>query len=269
MPKKTAPRISAGYLQFRPQFGKVEQNTSRLLELLHPHRADLIVLPELCLTGYNFRDRAELERYAVAPSRSDSVKALRALCAKKDMHLVLGLAERAGDQIFNTALLIGPRGIALTYRKLHLFMREKEIFDPGDRPLAVRNVKGVRVGLMICWDWAVPEAARTLALRGADLIAHPSNLVLDYCQRAMFARCVENGVYAITANRCGADRRPHGTIRFTGRSQIVGPRGELVQRAGMRREELHVEGIDAGRARDKMITPYNHTLQDRRPEFYA
>ena len=111
-------------------------------------------------------------------------------------------------------MLLGPRGLLQTYRKVHLFNQEKRWFDPGDLPFQVERVRGVRVGMMICFDWVFPEASRALALQGADLVAHPSNLVLDYCQRVMPARCIENGVFAVTANRFGEDRRPHRQRAF-------------------------------------------------------
>jgi len=111
--------------------------------------------------------------------------------------------------------------------------------------------------------------ARTLALAGADVICHPSDLVLGHCQQAMLTRSLENGVFSVTANRFGADRRPHGEVNFTGRSQIVGPRGELLFRAPSQREVVHVLKIDPARARDKAITSQNQLLKDRRPEFYT
>jgi predicted amidohydrolase len=114
-----------------------------------------------------------------------------------------------------------------------------------------------------------PEITRTLALQGMDLLCHPSNLVLkNFCQQAMTTRCIENSVYAVTANRFGEDRRDHGTVRFTGRSQVVAPRGEVLYRAAGDRTDLHVEAIEIARARDKMLTDRNHVLKDRRPEFY-
>ena len=131
------------------------------------------------------------------------------------------------------------------------------------------SAKVWRVGMMVCFDWIFPETARTLALAGADVIAHPSNLVLTYCQQSMLTRSLENGVFSITCNRFGADTRPHGTLRFTGRSQIVGPRGELIARATAQRETLTIHSIDLAKARDKAITPSNHLLRDRRPEHYA
>mgnify|MGYP001439503708 FL=1 len=123
--------------------------------------------------------------------------------------------------------------------------------------------------MMVCFDWVFPEVARALALAGADIICHPSNLVLGYCQQAMLTRCLENKVYAITANRYGFDHRPHGNLRFTGRSQIVAPGGTLLHKAASQRDELFVMDIDPALARDKSITPRNEVLRDRRPEFYT
>jgi len=258
-----------GYYQFRPRFGDPRGNCDRVLERLGAVDADLIVLPELPFTGYLFRDRRELATMAEDPRRSEIVADLVALCRRRRFHLATGFAERAGDRIFNSSLLLGPRGIRRTYRKIHLFNNEKRWFDPGDLPFAVDRLRGVRVGMMVCFDWVFPEAARTLALEGADLLAHPSNLVLDYCQRVMVARSIENGVFAVTTNRFGADDRPHGSVRFTGRSQITDPLGEILHRAPSRREELFVCAIDPRAARNKKITPANDRIADRRPDFYA
>jgi predicted amidohydrolase len=170
--------------------------------------------------------------------------------------------------VFNSALLIGPQGVGHTYRKLHLFSTEKDCFDPGDVPLQVNEVRGFRIGMMICFDWIFPEVARTLTLQGADLLCHPANLVLTYCQQAMLVRCTENLVYAVTANRYGTERRPHGELAFTGQSQIVAPRGKLVHRGDPAREELYVAEVDLALARTKKIVARNDILADRRAEYY-
>jgi predicted amidohydrolase len=260
--------MRVGYFQFRPRFGQVEKNCDRVVNALGGADADLIVLPELAFTGYYFRNRAELRSMAEDPRRSTAVERLRDLCRERGFHLVAGFAEKDGDRLFNSALLIGPRGVVRTYRKLHLFNLEKRWFDPGDLPLEVHRVRGARVGMMICLDWVFPEVTRTLALEGMELLVHPSNLVLGHCQRVMVGRCIENAVFAVTANRYGKDARPHGSLRFTGKSQIVGPEGTVIARARSQREELSVCEIDPRRARNKRITPGNHLLRDRRPAFY-
>jgi predicted amidohydrolase len=127
----------------------------------------------------------------------------------------------------------------------------------------------VRVGLMICFDWIFPESMRSLVLDGAEVVLHPSNLVKPWCQDAMVTRCLENGAFAVTANRVGQDDRGDGLrLRFTGRSQITAPRGGIVARAAEDGECVRVETIDLADARDKRVTGVNDLLADRRPDAY-
>ncbi len=112
--------------------------------------------------------------------------------------------------------------------------------------------------------------ARALALKGADLIAHPANLVLPYCPDAMVTRCLENRVWAVTANRIGTEARGGKTpLRFIGQSEVVSPRGEILYRASFDQEELRVVEIDPSAARDKCLNPYNDLFAQRRPELYG
>lgn len=257
-----------GYFQLKPQFGQVARNVEYVVNRLRDVQADLIVLPELAFTGYFFRDREEVLQLAEPLDDSPTLAVLTALCRGKGMYIVTGFAERRGEKVFNSACLIGPEGVLYTYRKIHLFHNEKHWFDAGEEPFRVIEVQGIRLGIMICFDWIFPESVRCLALQGADIICHPSNLVLSYCQQTMLSRCLENGVYAITANRFGVDRRPHGRLRFTGRSQIVAPRGKLLHRAPAQREEIFIVEIDPLQARNKSFTPTNDLFRDRRPEMY-
>ena len=260
--------MKVGYYQFRPLFGEVDKNTNKVIKALETIDADLIVLPELAFTGYYFKNRNEVKTLAEDPKKSITVDALAALCKRKKLHLVTGFAEKHKDKYFNSALLIGPKGIKHIYRKIHLFNEETKWFDAGDIPLQINKINNVNIGIMVCFDWAFPEVARVLALQGADIICHPSNLVLSYCQQAMLTRCLENKVYAITTNRFGYDKRPHGNLRFTGKSQIVAPGGTLINRSYAQREDLFIMDIDPKLARDKSITPLNEVLRDRRPKFY-
>jgi predicted amidohydrolase len=261
--------LRVGYYQFRPLFGKIRRNLNKVVTALQGIAADLIVLPELAFTGYHFKDRRETLQLAEDPKTSETVETLTRLCRQQDLYLVTGFAEKRKDRVYNSALLIGPGGIEHIYRKLHLFNTEKQHFDPGDTPLAVQEVRGARLGMMICFDWAFPEIARILALEGADILCHPSNLVLGYGQQAMLTRCLENKVFAITTNRYGTDKRPQGELRFTGKSQIVAPGGVLLNQAPAQREALVITMIDPDQARDKRLTPLNDLLADRRPGYYG
>ena len=260
--------MRVAYFQFKPIFGKVEKNLTTVCDAIDGAAVDLIVLPELAFTGYYFQDRAELAQLSEDPYQSPTINSLTDLCKRNNFYIVTGFAEKAGDKLYNSAILIGPNGIEHTYRKLHLFNEEKNIFDTGDTPLSVQEVKGVKVGLMVCFDWAFPEVMRSLTLLGAQIVCHPSNLVLSFCQEAMITRCLENRVFAITTNRFGADRRPQGTVKFTGKSQIVAPGGEILQRAHSQRAALYIAEINPKLADQKSITPLNDLLADRRPDCY-
>ena len=260
--------IKAGFFQFSPLFGEVQKNLNKVIKTIGNTDADLIVLPELPFSGYYFKDRDELSTFAEDPDDSNIVSSLVKLCREKDLFIVTGFVEKAKDKIFNSALLLGAGGVIQTYRKLHLFNTEKLYFDPGDLQLEVSDIRGINVGLMICFDYAIPEVARTLALKEADLLCNPSNLVLYYSQKVMPTRCFENSVFAITANRFGTEKRPHGNISFSGQSQIASPMGDVIYQAQSTTEELYITEIDPSLARNKKVTERNDLLADRRPEFY-
>ena len=257
-----------GYLQFRQYFGMDKQNLERIISALTGVQADLIVLPELPFTGYYFKDREELTGLAEDVNDSPTIERIKGFCQQQDMHIVTGFAEKAAEKIFNSAILIGPGKIIQIYRKLHLFNTEKDNFDPGDMSLEVAMVGDVKIGMMVCFDWVFPEVARILALKGADILCHPANLVLTHCQQAMLTRSLENSVFTVTANRHGTEKRPHGELTFTGQSQITDPIGNSLSIAEQYADSLCVVEIDVNSARDKKMTDKNNLFSDRRPEFY-
>lgn len=259
--------MRAGVVQFHPRFGDIRGNMERLSAMIASEDADLFVLPELALSGYIFESRDEALSLAQEPASAE-FDGLADLAAQKGATVVAGFAESAEDGLFNSSLMLTPEGARHVYRKVQLFCDEKRIFDPGDRPPAVFEVGGVRLGMMICFDWIFPEIARTLMLAGADVLCHPANLVLPFCQDAMVTRCIENRVFAVTSNRIGTESRAGQEFTFTGRSQVVAPRGEILVRAEVEGEGVFVVEIDPALARDKAITAFNHVITDRRPELY-
>ena len=131
------------------------------------------------------------------------------------------------------------------------------------------DLDGVKVGVMICFDWRFPETARSLALKGAEIIAHPSNLVLPHCPQAMITRCLENRIFAITADRVGEEERiPGEKLNFIGQSQVVDPDGNILVRASETEEEVHIVDIDLKKARDKYLNSQNEIFKDRRTDLY-
>lgn len=253
-----------GYAQFGPVFGDRATNHETIGRMAgHGASADLLVFPELCVSGYDFRDRDELASLAEPFGSGPTSLLARELAEAHGAAIVIGYPEKAGELFFNSCVLAAPGGILANYRKLHLFSRESRVFAPGDAPPPVIDTLAGRVGLMICLDWLFPEAARVLALGGAQVIAHPSNLVLPHCQKAMITRSIENGVFSVTANRIGTEARTDRSLTFTGASQVLGNRGELLLSAPVDDEHLGLVEVDVEQADDKMITQENHLLEDR------
>jgi predicted amidohydrolase len=260
-----------GVVQFNPEFGKVGENTQRALALAGEADADVYVLPELFSTGYQFKDRAEALDYAEEIPDGPTTEALERFCRERGCFVAGGLAEKTGNKLYNSSFLVGADGFIATYRKSHPFDREKEIYDVNDRDLFnVYDLGIARVGMMICFDWIYPETARILALRGAQVILHMTNLVLPYCQAATVTRCIENRVFTAVANRTGTENRvPGETLKFTGTSVVVNPKGEYLLKAGDVEEGCRVVEINPADADNKMATPRNDLLKDRRVELYG
>jgi len=257
-----------GFIQFRPVFGDIEGNLAAIREHVSSVEADLLVLPELATTGYAFTSVEELAELAEPFETSPSLASLRELARERSCALVVGFAERADEGLFNSAALLTPGGERRLYRKIHLFGAEKRFFLPGNLPFEVHELNGVGVGMMICFDWFFPESARVLALKGAQIICHPANLVLPWCQRAMVFACLQNRVFAVTSNRHGTEKRGEYSFTFTGGSQIVNPDGDVVACAPEDGDRVVVVDIDPGEALNKNINRYNNLFADRRPEFY-
>jgi predicted amidohydrolase len=261
--------MKAAFYQFSPEFGNVWANVEKMTGALSSVNADLIVLPELFNTGYQFTTKDEAEALSEEIPSGYTTQRLIEISRERSVYIAAGVAERDGDTLYNSAVLTGPEGFMGVYRKTHLFFEEKLWFSPGDTGFRVWKTFIGNIGLMVCFDWFFPESARTLALKGADVIAHPSNLVLPYCPEAMITRCLENRVFAVTANRIGKEERGgKEALEFIGTSEIVSPKGKVLYRASRDGEEMGMAEIDVTEARDKDLNQYNNLFEDRRPELY-
>lgn len=260
----------AGFLQFDPVFGDIEGNVSRVLQIVSDKQVALVVLPELFSTGYQFVSKDEVSSLSEEIPAGFTTKRLVELSKDKKLYVVAGIAERDSGSFYNSAVLTGPEGFIGVYRKIHLFSEEKLWFSPGNSGFKVWDTAVGKIGIMICFDWFFPESARTLALKGADVIAHPANLVLPYCPDAMPTRCLENRVFAVTANRTGSEERGgKERLEFIGTSEIVSPAGEILYRAARDSEEFGLAELDISQARNKNLNAFNNLLEDRRKEFYT
>jgi len=256
-------------VQTDPVFASKENNLQQALSLMKSAQADLYVLPELFVCGYNFTEVQEVKSLAEPFGSGETFDKISQFAKEAKCFVVYGFAEAAGAAFYNSAAIVGYDGTAGLYRKVHLFDREKLFFQPGDLGFRVFETPIGRIGLMICFDWYFPESARTLALRGAQVIAHPSNLVLPNCPDGMRTRCLENRVFAVTANRVGTEDRGGHSLTYIGLSQITSARGEILHRSPSDKPEIAVRQIDLHAADDKNLNTRNHLLNDRRPDTYA
>lgn len=262
--------MKAGFYQFNPLFGKKEENIDKVQAAVKDSDLDLLVLPEFFATGYQFVSKDEVAELSEEAPGGLTTDFLVDLSHRKGIYIAAGIAEKNNDRFYNSAVLTGPDGYIGIYRKTHLFFEENLYFTPGDTGFKVWETDIGRIGVMVCFDWFFPESMRSLALLGADVVAHPSNLVLPYCPDAMPLRCLENRVYAITANRTGTENRKNGqSLTFIGMSEIVSPKGEILTRASEDGDALTVIDINPEDARDKALNPFNEILKDRRPDLYG
>ena len=256
--------------------GQPEANLQAMLAKLKETAAagaTLTVFPECALTGYCFDSVAEALPFAQTLPGPATERFANA-CRDLDVFAVFGLLEKNGDRLFNAAALVGPSGLIGTYRKVHLpYLGIDMKTTYGDRPFRVFEVGGVKIGMLICYDAAFPEASRSLALLGADLILLPTNwppgaeCVADF---TINSRAMENAVYFMAVNRVGEERG----FQFIGRSRICGPSGcTLASTEGTQPTVLYAD-IDPQQSRNKRVTrvPGKHAidrLADRRPEMYG
>jgi predicted amidohydrolase len=260
--------MKVGFYQFSPIFGEPKKNLEKIAELLLKCDADLVVLPELAFTGYLFIEKQEVLSLSETIPGVISDK-LREIAIKKDMAIVTGFAELAGEKVYNSAFLVTPEGDIKIYRKNHLFHEEKLFFEPGDLGFPVFTVKGVKIGILICFDHFFPEASRSLALQGVQIICHPSNLVIPQkAQITTRARCIENKIFWILANRTGCEIRGEKKFTYSGLSQISDPEGRIMVQAGELEEGFFAVDINPELAKNKSITPLCSLFQDRRKDIY-
>lgn len=259
-----------GFAQFEPKVGEVLVNLTAVRRLAAEAKgADLLVFPELATSGYELMDPDEVLVLAEPKQGGATHETLLDLAQANQCSYIIGYPEIDGDTLYNSCMLVNPDGSSANYRKIHLFSREKDLFSPGDAPPAVYETQAGRVGMMICFDWIFPETARMIALQGAQILAHPSNLVLQWCQRAMFARSVENRLFTITANRIGAEERVGRRLTFTGASQLLSPVGETLTKAPNTEEYIGLAEINPADADKKDVTEYNHLFDDRMTGLYG
>ncbi|MBL1148919.1 MAG: carbon-nitrogen hydrolase family protein [Armatimonadetes bacterium] len=261
-------------VQFAPAFAEPHANASRCAEWLQDAAdadASLVVFPEAAITGYCARSYEEARDIAV---ESDSDPMLRFADAVRaaGLHAVVGFAERAGAELFNSALVCGPDGPIGLYRKTHLPYLGFDKHAKRGSALDVFELPFCKLGVLICYDIRVPEAARVLALKGADIVALPTNWP-DKAQRSPQIVCptraMENRIYVAASSRVGEENG----FSFIGMSRVVAPTGDVLASADSQEETVIIADVDVLLARQKrvVIVPDEYELDtfgERQPELY-
>jgi predicted amidohydrolase len=271
-------KIKIACIQTQPTIGNVEANVAHSIALIDRAvglGARLVVLPELCNSGYMFQSREEAFAASEPVPAGPTVRAWSETAARHKLHLVAGICERDGAKLFNSAVLIGPAGYIGTFRKVHLWNEENLYFEPGDLGFPVFHTAIGRIGMAICYDGWFPEAYRLCALQGADIVCVPTNWVPIPGQaegrEAManilaMAAAHSNSIYIACADRVGTERGQP----FEGQSLIVGYTGWPVAGPASRdREEILVAEVALGEARRaRNWNAFNQVLRDRRSDLY-
>ncbi|UCH37758.1 MAG: hydratase, partial [Candidatus Bathyarchaeota archaeon] len=200
------------------------------------------------------------------------------LAHERNIYLVAGIAEKEGEKLYNSAVLIGPKGVIGTYRKLHLWFEEQLFFHPGNLGLPVFHLPFGCLGMHICYDLWFPETSRILALQGADLICSPTNWVpssnpfYDEADRCIanylaIAAAQSNALFLACADRIGIERGQP----FEGRSIIIEPSGRTIAGPASKNcEEILVATINMMNSRKlKTTSSMNHRFADRRTDVYG
>jgi predicted amidohydrolase len=252
-----------------------ERNLGKILENLEAAAragAKLVVFPECALTGYCFTSREEAEPLAETvpgPSTEKLAAAAKAL----DCAAVVGLLEREGDRMYNSAAVVDSQGILGTYRKMHLPCLGIDWFNAlGDKPFPVFATAHGRIGINICYDCSIPEAARVLKLKGAQLLAIPTNWPWgsDSWQHTPEVRATENHFHVVAADRVGEERG----FRFSGHSKIVDFFGKVHAEAGETEETILYADLDLAAADSNRVVRVPgkwefDRIAARRPEMYG
>src|SRR5688572_8987344 len=238
-------------VQMDVALGRIEDNLARMTGMLEETSragAELALFPECAATGYCFDSLSDALPFG-QPIPGRATTRIAEACARLAVYAAFGMLERDDKRLFNAAVLVGPEGLIGSYRKIHLpFLGVDRFTTPGDRAFAVHQTGPLRVGLNICYDASFPEAARSLALLGAELVVLPTNWPTGsecVAIHAINTRALENAIYFAAVNRVGTE----GEFPFIGRSRICDPSGQTIASSDSSGETIRYADIDHVRAR--------------------
>lgn len=267
--------IKVAAIQIESHIGDKDYNLKKMTEFIDKaagQGANLLVLPELANTGYIFNSRAEAFSLAEPVPGGPTTELLIKKAKEKNIYIASGITELDGEVLFNSAVMVGPKGYIGKYRKNHLWDEEKIFFEHGNLGFPVFDLPFGRVGIMICYDGWFPETTRILRLQGVDIVLNPTNWVyvpgviteerpVSPDMHSAFAHA--NAMFIISADRIGLERG----CTFLGLSNIAGPSG-TIKRASWNKEEIIIAEINVIGSRYTIWTKFADLIKDRRTDIY-
>lgn len=265
-------------IQMAPEYGNVNSNLEKTLKLINEaadNGAQIIVLPELCNTGYMFNSRAEAFSLAEEIPSGTCSQAWMKVAKERNLYIAAGITEREGNDLYNSAIFVGPDGYIGTHRKVCLWDEERMFFESGNNGNQVFHTPLGRISLMICYDMWYPEQWRNCALQGADIVLVPTawiyypDLPYGVGNLGVFlgmgaALC--NNFFVVVADRVGTERG----CKFPGNSLIIDQGGKpIVGPAGLEEETILYANINLSDARRKQWTAFANPIRDRRVDLWG
>ena len=256
--------------QTGPKLGNKERNLKQISEQASKARkknVDLLIFPELHLTGYTMRDEVS---HLAESIPGPSTRKVETLAREHDVHIVFGMPEESEVKgvIHNTAVFVGPKGLVGRYRKIHLpthsVFEERRYYRPGQEASVFRTDIGI-IGLNICYDLYFPELTRLQALQGAELVVCISaspGLRRRFFEGFCLSRAMENAVYLAYINRVGIEEG----LQFWGGSRVIAPNGSVLAQCKYDVEEFQICKVDLGEvSRARAFIP---TIKDLEPGLF-
>lgn len=288
--------VKVEIIQFAPKFKDINSNLEFIKSKVINSKAEVIIFPEMAVTGYFFIERDNLKKYSLNFDfflEGD----IQIISTELKKVIIFGFPEfdivEGIDYIYNSAIVISPNKNETTiYRKAHLFYKENYIFDKPTRnnlfkfsnieseksySIKVQNSQSLfhpiylsdldlNIGLLICYDWRFPELAKEYAKNGADLIVYPSNLVTKVWENSFPARALDNRVYIAVANRIGKEENNEEILEFTGKSSFYDTNGNIILKLSENNESSEMVEIDQSLSRKKDINSINNIFKDFRKD---
>ena len=252
--------------------GRVQDNLDRMagwVQTAKKRSADLVCFPEMNITGYSIRDAIKDTAQTIPGTISQSVLALT---RKFNLAILAGLLEKDHrGNMFASHLVVTPRGVAGIYRKIHIAPPETDVFSAGDT-VALFKIKGVKLGIQLCYDAHFPELSTRMATNGADVIFMPHAsprgtpaAKFNSWMRHLPARAFDNGLYVVACNQSGNNQ---SGLNFPGVSVIIDPAGRIIKKNSAGKEHIVVADLKAHELEKIRGHRMRYFLPNRRPDLY-